>query len=372
MATEKTVFDAWLAGAELPYDLLIPLLHEFGGADAVFSAWKKREEHPLFKAVPPACRKRMNETASEESLHGYRDLAQTHGIQSVTILEEAFPHCLRDLPDPPGVLFFRGNPQVLKAEKPAAMVGSRSASWNGLKAAERIAEGLSRAGVTVISGLALGIDAASHKGCLKGGSPTVAVMGGGLDKVYPPQNEGLMNDILKAGGLLISEYAPGVRPSSYHFPYRNRIISGLADAVILMEAKVRSGSMTTVGHALRQGKEVFAYPGDPVSPLSEANRLLLREGARYFTEAKDVLEDMNWLDNLSYVGQNIECSPKTVPDDPSERAVYLALEKGNLGFDELIAATGLTSSALMSTLTVMQIRKAVEILPGKRYQLVRK
>lgn len=372
MTFVKTVFDAWLAGAELPYDTLIPLLHELGGSEAVYSAWNRRENQPLFEAVPPACRKRMNETANDESLQSYGELIQTHDIRSMTILEAAFPRCLRELPDPPGILFHQGNPEVLKAERPVAMVGSRGASWNGLKAAERIAEGLSRNGVTVISGLALGIDSASHKGCLKGGSPTVAVMGGGLDKMYPPQNEALKNEILQKGGLLLSEYAPGARPAAYHFPYRNRLISGLADAVILMEAKIRSGSMTTVGHALRQGKEVFAYPGDPVSPLSEANRLLLREGARYFTEAKDVLEDMNWLDNLSYVGQNIGCSPETLPGDPSERAVYLALEKGDLGFDELIAATGLASSALLSILTVMQIRKTVELLPGKRYQLVRK
>ena len=372
MAFGKTVFDAWLAAAEVPYDTLIPLLHQFDGSEAVFSAWRRRVEHPLFEAIPPACRKRMNASSGDESLRAFEELAEAHGIRSMTILEASFPPCLRDLPDPPGILFFRGNPDVLGAERKVSMVGSRNASYNGLKAAERIAEGLSQSGVTVISGLALGIDAAAHRGCLKGGSPTVAVMGGGLDKVYPPENSALMQEILAKGGLVISEYAPGVKPAAYHFPYRNRLISGLTDAVVLMEAKIRSGSMTTVGHALRQGKEVLSYPGDPVSPLSEANRLLLREGARYFTEAKDLLEDMNWLDNRSHVGQNIECSSKTVPGDPSEKAVFLALEKGNLGFDELIAATGMSSSALMSTLTVMQIRRMIDVLPGKRYQLVRK
>ena len=160
-----------------------------------------------------------------------------------------------------------------------------------------------------------------------------------------------------------------MKPSGYHFPYRNRIISGLSDIVILMEAKVRSGSMTTVGHALRQGKEVYVYPGDPVSPLSEGNRLLLREGGHYFTEAKEILEDMGWLDNLSHVRQNSGCSTRHVPEDASEKAVFQALEKGALGFDELLQVTGMDPPSLMSTLTVMQIRKVIDALPGKRYQL---
>ena len=127
--------------------------------------------------------------------------------------------------------------------------------------------------------------------------------------------------------------------------------------------------MTTIGHALKQGREVFAYPGDPVSPMSEGNRLLLREGARYFTKAAEILEDMNWLDNLSLILQNSDCSAKPVSGDPAEEAVRAALEKEILGFDELQQATGMEPSALMGTLTVMQIKKMINPLPGKRYQL---
>jgi DNA processing protein len=194
-------------------------------------------------------------------------------------------------------------------------------------------------------------------------------MGCGLDRTYPVQNGKLKNEILEKEGLILSEYAPGSLPLGYHFPYRNRLISGLCDLVVLMEAKIRSGSMTTVGHALKQGREVFAYPGDPVSPMSEGNRLLLREGARYFTKAAEILEDMNWLDNLSLILQNSDCSAKPVSGDPAEEAVRAALEKEILGFDELQQATGMAPSALMSTLTVMQIKKMINPLPGKRYQL---
>ena len=127
--------------------------------------------------------------------------------------------------------------------------------------------------------------------------------------------------------------------------------------------------MTTVGHALKQGKEVYAYPGDPISPMSEGNRLLLREGAHYFTEAREILEDMNWLDNLPYIMQNSGCSAKTVPENACEKAVFQALEKGELGFDELQQITGAAPQDLMSTLTVLQIRKMIDPLPGKKYRL---
>ena len=365
---EKKTYDAWLATAELPYDLLIPLLHELSGSESIYAAWKA-QENPLFKLIPPACRKKLNESADPEHMKCLQSLLCQNKIESMTILEETYPRCLRNISDPPGILFFQGNTNCLNAERKAAMVGSRTATYAGLKAAVKIASGLSRNGVTVVSGLAYGIDAESHRGCLEGGSPTIAVMGCGLDRVYPLQNTDLKEEILKNNGLLLSEYAPGSKPNGHHFPYRNRIISGLCDAVILIEAKIRSGSMTTIGHALKQGKEIFAYPGDPVSPMSEGNRLLLREGARFFTEAKEILEDMNWLDNISYVGQNSECSANSIPLDISEKAVYTALLKGALGFDELQQQTGMAPASLLSTLTVMQIKKMIDPLPGKRYQI---
>ena len=365
---EKRSYDAWLASAEVPYDILIPLLHRMNGSGQVHEAWEESDD-PFFRIIPEACRRKLNESAGRECLAEFQSLLEKHGIRTVTILEASYPQRLRDIPDPPGILFFQGNPECMESGKNAAMIGSRSASWAGLKAAHKIAAELSRNGVNIISGLAHGIDTESHRGCLEGCSPTIAVMGCGLDRTYPAENTKLKKEILEKNGLILSEYAPGTKPSGYHFPYRNRIISGLSDIVILMEAKIRSGSMTTVGHALRQGKEVYVYPGDPVSPLSEGNRLLLREGGHYFTEAKEILEDMGWLDNLSHVRQNSGCSSRPVPEDASEKAVFLALEKGALGFDELLQVTGMDPPSLMSTLTVMQIRKVIDALPGKRYQL---
>ena len=366
---EKRTYDAWLASAGLPYDSLIPLLHEMNGSFEVHEALVHDAGNPLFHLVPEKYLERMTGNRDDGHLASFQLLLQKHDIDSMTIEEENYPHCLREIPDPPGILFFQGNPECMGREKTAALIGSRNATYAGLRSARKIAAELSRNGVTVVSGLALGIDAESHRGCLEGGSPTIAVMGCGLDRTYPVQNSALRDKILEKGGLILSEYAPGEIPLGYHFPYRNRIISGLSSTVILMEARIRSGSLTTVGHALKQGKEVYAYPGDPVSPMSEGNRLLLREGAHYFTEAREILEDMNWLDNLPYIMQNSGCSAKTVPENACEKAVFQALEKGELGFDELQQITGAAPQDLMSTLTVLQIRKMIDPLPGKKYRL---
>lgn len=362
------VYDAWIAAAEIPYEWLIPLLHTAGSSAAVWTALLERKE-PMDDMIPESCRGKLISLARIEQMDKFASLVEKHGIKSFTILDAAYPHCLRELPDPPGILFYKGDPDTLEAPKKAAMIGSRTASYAGMKAAKKISKELSEKGVVIISGLAYGIDSECHRGCLEGGSPTVAVMGCGLDQTYPSGNEQLKQEILRKGGTILSEYAPGVRPIGYHFPVRNRIISGLGNPVICMEAKIRSGSMTTIGHALQQGKDVYAYPGDPASPMTEGNKLLLREGARYFTEAKDILEDMGWLDNAVQDVQNSGVY-RVIPENPDEAAVFRALLKGSLGFDELIQATGLAAPQLMGTLTVMQIRKSIEALPGKRYQLI--
>lgn len=368
MKFDERTYAAWLAFAEIPYDSLIPLIHQIKSAEGIYSEFKKSGSH-LHEFIQGVPHERLVSTADEDILSAFHRMLQDHDIQVLTILEESYPHCLREISDPPAILFYQGNLSCLKSPRKAAMVGSRAASYAGLKAAHKIAAELSRNGVSIISGLAYGIDTESHLGCLDGGSPTIAVMGCGLDQTYPSRNDPLKNQILAKDGLILSEYAPGAKPIGHHFPYRNRIISGLCDPVILVEARIRSGSMTTISHALKQGKEVYAYPGDPLSQMCEGNHLLLREGAHYFTEARDILSDMNWLDNIQYVRQNNVCPSMKLPENPSELAVYKALEKGDLGFDELLKATGMASSELLSTLTVLQIRKMIDPLPGKRYQI---
>ena len=364
----KTVFEAWLASAELPYEELVLLFHHFHDAETLYQSVLSGDPF-LAKHVSANHLSRLTGLTGRERLNHIFLSVHQYEIRSVNLEQETYPERLRNILDPPVILFYIGEIRILQYRRIAAMVGSRAASYAGLKAARTVARNLSLEGVAIVSGLAFGIDSESHCGCLEGGSPTVAVFGCGLDRVYPARNERLYRDILKNSGLILSEYAPGVRPYGYHFPVRNRIISGLSDAVILMEAKVKSGSMSTVDHALKQGREVFVYPGDPVSPMSEGNRALLRDGGRYFSTARDILEDMNWLDNPSVVGQNSVCHAASKADTTSESAVVQALEKGSLGFEQLISVTGLSSSELMSTLTMLSLKGLVESLPGKRYML---
>ncbi len=365
---EENVCCAWMAGAMLSSSAAQQALQHFGSASAVCSA--VQENMPVLKDLfsDPELR-RLTESVSDQRLDFLRNALNSSRISVLSCLDEEYPRGLSDYDDPPYVLFYQGEIGCLKHGRTLSMVGSRRASYSGLQAAKEIAGELSRHHVQILSGLAYGIDAAAHQGCIAGGSPTVAVLGCGLDISYPSGNAQLRKDILQHGGLLITEFAPGDQPLGWHFPYRNRIISGLSRAVILMEAKIRSGSLTTVHHALNQGKEIFVYPGDPASEQFSGNRLLLREGARYFTTAEHILEDMNWLDNPAEVGQNTECAAPESSFTPAEKKILNVLKPGCRSFEQLCAQTGIAPPELMSTLTMLQIRGILEALPGKNYQI---
>ncbi len=199
-----------------------------------------------------------------------------------------YPSALRTIPDPPPVLLGRGCCEPLN--RPAvAIVGARAATQYGLNIAVQLGEGLARAGFVVISGLARGIDAAAHRGALKAGGPTVAVMACGPDEVYPPEHADLLAEILE-NGTSITEFPLGEKPLPFHFPLRNRLISGLSQAVIVVEARPRSGSLITARHALDQGREVLAVPGPITTPLSQGPNALIRDGAHPLLEIRDALE----------------------------------------------------------------------------------
>ena len=365
----ETTYLAWLAGTNIPLEILRDILMHYVSGEAVYQAVLHRE---------PAIREIISEQTMQKLFHhsdGDRmketfSLIRKHNIQSITMLSPLFPNFLKEISQPVSILFYQGNPECLIRRK-LSMVGSRSASAAGLKAAEKTARELSCHGVSIVSGFAVGIDTACHQGCLKGGSPTIAVMGCGLERNYPADNRQLRTKILDTGGVLLSEYAPGEPPLASHFPVRNRIIAALGEAVIVMEAKIKSGSMTTVSHALEQGKDVFVYPGDPSSLYCEGNHQLLREGAIFFTSAGDILEDMKWLDNPRNQVQNIDCAVSARGDTSAEKAIYAVLLSGAAGFEQLAVMTNLAPSALMSALTMMQIRGEIESLPGKIYQIRR-
>ncbi len=361
---------AWLASAGLTPSETEALLRENPDPVSLYREWTGGKRPEAAQGLSGKLQEMLTHNSAAKWMDAWENVMRKCEIQAVTFQDAAYPDRLRPLGDAPAVLFYQGNLSAVSDGLAVSMVGSRSASSRGLEATTKIAKKLSQEGIRIISGLAYGIDAAAHQGCLKGGSPTVAVLGCGLDQDYPAENAGLKREILARGGAVISEYAPGDKPLGWHFPFRNRIISGLGDCIILMEARIRSGSMTTVQHALEQGKDVFVYPGDPESIKCEGNRQLLREGAIYFTTAEDLMEDMRWLDKKNVVGQNSVDSGEEAEASmtPDEKRVWKALEGEDRGFDELCGITGFPAAQLNVTLSMLQIRNLVRALPGKRYQ----
>ena len=232
------------------------------------------------------------------------------GIQIIAQSDPSYPPRLKYIEDSPPLLFTLGNPKLL-CKKAVAVIGARNSSTNGLRFAEHIAANLGQNGLLVVSGMARGIDAAAHRGAMDTG--TVAVLGGGVDVIYPRENTAIYNDILERG-VIISEMPIGTRPKAAHFPRRNRIISGISRGIVVVEAAPRSGSLITAGLALEQGREVFAVPGSAVDPRARGTNDLIRQGAILTESANDVLDVLN-------PGPRIQAAPLGVfPDTPPSSA----------------------------------------------------
>ena len=278
--------------------------------------------------------------------------------------EETFPRVLSDIIDPPDLLFYRGT--LTRDLGPAiALVGSRRETRYGREQARKIARGLAEAGVTVVSGLARGIDTAAHEGALEGQGRTVAVLGSGINTIYPPENQGLAERIIASGGAVISELAPGAMPMAYHFPFRNRLVSGLCQGVMLVEAREKSGTLITVGHALAQGREVFALPGQVDMPGSRVPHQLLREGARLVTSCQDILEDMGW--NAPFrQAQQLDFIPPDLTNE--QRRIYDALCDEPLGFEALAEKASLATPELSAQITLMELSGLIQALPGRVFR----
>lgn len=363
----ETVYDAWLASAGMPPDLVRQLLNLYKTSAKAYRAFLDGDE-PFRNSVSPRFAGALRVSALDANMADKEKLIEKNAISVIRYDDPEYPVSLNDIDQAPAILFYQGNLSCLTGRM-LSMVGSRAASYTGLKAAEKLARDLSLRGVGIVSGMACGIDAASHQGCLEGGTPTASVTACGLDTVYPRENIRLRDSILEKDGVILTEYAPGEKPAGWHFPFRNRIVAGLGRALVLIEARIRSGSMTSVQHALDQGKDVFVYPGDPASERFEGNHLLLREGGIYFTCADDILSDLHWLDNPPAVRQNSDCCTEIKAGTPEQAAVIQALCPGCLSFEQLLDRTKLDPPALMGTLTILQISGAVESLPGKQYQL---
>lgn len=261
----------------------------------------------------------------------------------------------------PKSLYFIGKLPASR-QPTVAIVGSRKPTVYGKEVTHQMAYDLAKRGVIIVSGLALGVDTLAHRAALEAGGTTIAVLGGGLDSIYPAANRQLALDILQAGGGLISEYEPGIRPRNYHFLQRNRIVSGLSDAVLITEAARRSGTLNTAAHALEQGREVFVVPGNITSPMSAGCNNLLRQGAAPATHADDILE---------VVAPSLLKSQVPLPlgSTPEETAVLELLRQGIRDGDELQRASGIDASALSTALTMLELAGSIRALGANQWAL---
>jgi DNA processing protein len=277
------------------------------------------------------------------------------GMQPIPWFDPRYPPLLACIPDPPPVLWTKGNPALL-ARRAVAVIGSRAATGYALDVGFRLAGELAARGVVVVSGLARGVDSAAHRGCLDAGGATVAVLGSGLDRIYPAEHDVLAAEI-EQNGLLLSELGPGGAPLPEHFPLRNRIISGISLAVVVVEASEHSGSLITARCAMEQGREVMAVPGSVLSGRNRGSHALLKDGAKVVETADDILEELGaWTG-----GAASEDPDKPLTDDP----LLAHMDAGEpYQLDQLVERTGMAPSRLLVRLTELELNGQVARAAG--------
>ncbi len=286
------------------------------------------------------------------------------GARLITISDPAYPKDLREIHDPPPLLYLRGNDMPQNTTM-VSVVGSRNPSHYGLKITEELCQGLAIRQVAVVSGMARGIDSAAHWGCLRGHGFTVAVLGSGIDIIYPESNTRLFNYILEKGSV-ITEFPLGTPPEARNFPIRNRIISGLSKGVVVVEASRRSGSLITASLALEQGREVLAVPGSIESFKSTGTHLLIKQGAKLIENADDILKELG----VSPPSSGDGLTPKKLPVPPleeDERRIFDILSNYPIHIDQMVRSSTFDSAKVASILTGLELKGVIRQLPGKMF-----
>ncbi|MFI0398332.1 MAG: DNA-processing protein DprA [Thiolinea sp.] len=363
------------------------LLNHFGSAVAALDA----SDSEMAKAgLKPEVIQNLRAVPAEAAL---ADLEWLHRAQHRHILvpeDTLYPKQLRDVKAAPPVLFVAGNPELLN-EPQLAMVGSRTPTHYGKDNAQAFAQYLAKHGITVTSGLALGIDAVSHQGALDAGGHTIAVIATGLDIMYPAKNRSLAEHIVEQG-VIVSEFPIGVKPQAQNFPRRNRIISGLSLGTLVVEAALQSGSLVTAQHALEQGREVFAIPGSIHSPLAHGCHRLIRQGAKLVETAADILEELapqlqsylginfdqtetqaakpvkplSFLKSIEAQENTEEQQPPTL--DPEEQQILATISPEPVPIDQIVIQTGLTTDVVSSMLLMLELQGYIAACGGGRYK----
>lgn len=342
------------------------LLEHFGSVENIFSAGRGQLEKVLagkHEAIDV-----LLAGPDEKALKSELEWLGEPGHHLLTWPDSDYPVLLREIPDPPLVLYIVGERRLLSRPQ-LAVVGSRNPTPMGRENAHAFAKSLAGAGLVVTSGLALGVDGAAHRGALEAGGQTIAVAGTGLDRVYPARHRDLAHEIVKHGGALVSEFSLGTPPLPENFPIRNRLISGLSLGTLVVEAALQSGSLITARLAVEQGREVFAIPGSIHSPQARGCHALIRQGAKLVESAQDVLEELDPL--LSVAARAMV--ENTAPEgsiDPATTTLLKQIGYDPVSIDTLIERSGLTTDAVSSMLLQMELNGLVSSCPGGKVQRI--
>lgn len=342
--------------------LLARLLDTFSTASAVLAA-----PQDALRAVPGVGPKLINaikHATDHVDVMGMIQWCQENHATITTLDQDTYPQRLLDLPDAPPVLFVQGEIRP-SDELSVAIVGTRHATAYGRQQAERISYGLAKAGITVISGMARGIDTAAHQGALDAGGRTIAVFGCGLAHIYPPENEGLAAAIASSGAL-VTEFAPLASPRGGMFPQRNRIISGLSHATLVIEAPERSGSLITARTAAEQGRDVLALPGNVTSRASQGTNLLIRDGAKLIRNVEDIIECLGPLAQSVPTAEGREIRrPAEVLLNDQERLVLDCIACEPTSIDRVVTQSQLATHHVLATISVLEMRKLIRRLSSQ-------
>jgi DNA processing protein len=332
------------------------LIERFG---SIADAWNAPQRE-LRTVLDVASAESVAEARRTIDLDREMDRIEGLGIEVITLGDDQYPRLLRETPSPPSVLYIKGELQDAD-QKSVAMVGTRRCTAYGRQIAASMAEELARAGVTIVSGLALGIDGQAHRGALAGGGRTIAVLGSGVDLIYPSSHRDLAAQII-ANGAIVSDYPPGTKPDARNFPPRNRIIAGLSRGIVVVEAPARSGALITVDFAADYGRDVFCVPGNAQSEYSAGCHAAIRDGARLVTSAADVLEDLGMA--AAPAGAAVQ---QAFPMTDHERHLMNHIRWEPQHIDEISAAAGLTPSQSGALLTLLELKGAVRDAGGQHY-----
>lgn len=303
------------------------------------------------------------------SIDDFNKFLQKHNIKVLPLFDKNYPYLLRELPDAPFVLYVRGeiDDDWWNSGKTIAVVGTRRVTNYGTAATRQIAGGLATSGLTIVSGMAYGVDTVAHQAAIDAGGKTIAVLGCGIDMIHPLSNTALYWNIIKKSGAVVSEFPPGLLVNKGLFPARNRIISGLSLGTVVTEGASDSGALITARYAGEQSREVFAVPGPITSSLSAAPTILLKQGAKLVTQAEDILEELN-IKNIAMKQFNNVTMGKIFDQlTPEEKKIIEILQNENLHFDEIVRRSGITSSKIGSLLTMMEMKRLIKNLGGGVY-----